>query len=143
MRVSDLRYERDIRKHNLAKWMIAHGARTNTLTRWTGLSRYRVQALFRDYHSVPGDNRRRGISPFQSSYFGRSRGLELESLAFAFIAFEMQVIPEAVLADARRSLPDVARGERMMMAFELYLALVPNAQISLERAILFVTELAE
>ena len=142
MRVSENRYERDVRKHRLAKWMIAHGARTHTLTQWTGLSRYRVQALFRSYHETR-DNRRRGISPFQSAYFGKSLGLEAESLAFAFIAYEMDVIPEPVVIDARRALPGLARGERLMMAFEMYRALVPEAHISLERAILFVIELSE
>lgn len=143
MRVSENRYEKDIRKHSLAKWMIAHLARTRTLTQWTGLTRYRVQTLFRSYLKTTEDTRRRGISPFQPAYFGKSLRLESESLALAFIAFELQVLPDTILPNARRSLPDVARGERLMMAFELYRALVPDARISLEHAILFITELAE
>src|ERR1700730_2362422 len=121
MRVSDNRYERDMRKHNLAKWMISQGARTHTIIEWTGLSRYRVQALSRRYQNrAPGDHRRRGISPFQAAYFGRSTSLELETLVLAFIALEMKVIPPNVVPDARNSLPELARGERLVDALEWY-----------------------
>jgi hypothetical protein len=144
MRVSDNRYEEDLRKHNLAIWMIGHGARTRTITRWTGLNRQRVQRLARRYQdSEPGDHRRRGISPFQSAYFTNSETLEAESLALAFIASELQVIPSGSLPDQPRSLPELARGERLVMAYEWYRALVPEAQISLERAVLFITELMD
>jgi hypothetical protein len=64
-------------------------------------------------------------------------------MALAFIALEMDVIPTEIVPDARDSLPVLARGERLMMAYEWYRALVPAAQISLERAILFIIELAE
>jgi hypothetical protein len=143
MRISENRYERDIRKHSLAKWMIAHLARTKTLTQWTGLTRYRVQTLFRNYLKTNQGTRRRGVSPFQPAYFGRSLRLESESLALAFFAAELDVLPDSILPNARRALPDVARGERLMMAYELYRAAVPDARISLEHAILLLVELAE
>jgi hypothetical protein len=144
MRVSDNRYEEDLREHNLAMQMIAQGARTRTIMRWTGLSRHRVQMLARRYEtSRPGDHRRRGISPHQSTYFSQSETLQAESLALAFIASEMQVIPSRPLAGAPCSLPDVARGERLILAYQWYRALVPEPQISLERAILFITELVD
>lgn len=144
MRVSDHRYDPDRRKHALALWMISHGARTRTITQWTGLSRARVQKLARRFAAAsPGDHRRRGVSPCDAGYFGHSERLEAESLALAFIASEMQVLPEAVLPDARRGLPDLDRGERLRMAYEWYQSLVPDAQISLERTILFLIELAQ
>jgi hypothetical protein len=135
MRISENRYENNIRKHSLAKWMIAHLARTKTLTQWTGLSRYRIQMLFRSYLNTNQGIRRRG--------FSESQRLESESLALVFFAFELNVMPDSILLNARRALPDVARGERLMLAFELYRAIVPDARISLERAILLLTELAE
>lgn len=144
MRVSDNRYEEDLREHNLAMQMIAQGARTRTIMRWTGLSRHRVQMLARRYEtSRPGDHRRRGISPHQSTYFSQSETLQAESLALAFIASEMQVIPSQPLPGAPCSLPDVARGERLILTYQWYRALVPEPQISLERAILFITELVD
>lgn len=143
MRVTDDRYERDIRKHSLAKWMISYGARTRTIIRWTGLTRYRVQALSRRYAPTVGDHRRRGVSPFQSAFVGKSLNLELEALAWAYIAFELRVIPTRTLPDARRLLPNLNTGWRLMFAYEIYIALVPDAHISLERAILLVIEFAE
>ena len=144
MRVSDNRYERDIRKHNLARRMLLYGARTRTITRWTGLSRYRVQALSRRYqHLEQGDYRRRGISPHTVAYFAQSASLELESLALVFIALEMRAVPPELVPNARASLPDLIRGERLLDAFDWYRRLIPSPQISLERAILLVLEFAE
>jgi Flagellar transcriptional activator (FlhC) len=142
VRVSDNRYEHDIRKHNLAKWMVSCGARTKTVTQWTGLPRHRVQALSRRYQNKVGDHRRRGISPFQTAFFGKSLLLETESLVFTFLACELQVLPEQGFPEARRHLPGLDRGERLKSAYELYLALVPDTSISLERAILLVVEFA-
>jgi hypothetical protein len=142
MRASDDQYQRDFDKHDLAIWMIEHGARTRTVNAWTGLSRYRVQALSRRYDTRTGDHRRRGVSPFQSAYFAKSLTLEAESLTFALIALGLKVIPPTKLPEARRVLPDAERGARLMFAYEIYRALVPKGQISLERAILFVIELA-
>jgi len=144
MRVSDHRYDQDRRKHNLAMWMISQGARTRTVTEWTGLSRYRVQKLARRYAGArPEDHRRRGISPFHPGYFGRSRSLEAESLAFALMAAEMDVLPHEVLPEARRTLPELDRGERLRRAYEWHRAIVPEAKISLEHAILFLIELGQ
>src|SRR5690242_15431227 len=141
MRISDDRYESDSRKHALAKRMISHEARTGTVSQWTGLSPYRVQQLSRHYIPTRGTYRR-GISPSQTDFFKRSPEIEAESLAFVYIAVEMQVIPEQISPNARHALPELERGERLVDAFENYRALVEVPHISLERAILLVFEYA-
>jgi hypothetical protein len=143
MRLSDDRYESDRRKYTLALSMIEHGARVRTVTQWTGLSKYRVQTLTQSYESTTRTRRKRGESPSQPAYFSKSISLARESAALAYIALQMQAIPPAVVADARSSLPGLVRGERLMNAFELYRALLPEGLISLEYAILLITELAE
>jgi Zn-finger nucleic acid-binding protein len=143
MRLSDDRYENDRRKYLLALSMIEHGARIGTVMQWTGLSKYRVQTLSHSYASATRIHRNRGESPSQPSYFSKSLELARESMALAYIAVQMRVIPEAIVPDARRSLPGLACGERLMGAFEVYRALLPGALISLEYAILLITELAE
>jgi hypothetical protein len=143
MRLSDDRYDNDRRKYVLALSMIEHGARIGTVMKWTGLSKYRVQTLSHSYASATRTRRNRGESPSQPSYFSKSLELARESMAFAYIAVQMRVIPEAIVPDARRSLPGLASGERLMGAFEVYRALLPGALISLEYAILLITELAE
>jgi hypothetical protein len=143
MRATDNRYESEFRKLDLAKWMMSYGARTKTITTWTSLGRHRVQALSRRYENKVGDHRRRGVSPFQTAFFGKSLLLESESLALTFIASELRIIPGGVYPDARRMLPNVARGERLAWGYELYRGLVPDHNISLERAILLVIKFAE
>jgi hypothetical protein len=143
MRLSDDRYEADRRKYTLALSMIEHGARIRTVTQWTGLSKYRVQTLTQSYESSTRTRRKRGESPSQPAYFSKSIRLARESTALAYIAVQMQAIPAAVVSDARASLPGLTRGERLMSAFEVYRALLPDALISLEYAILLITELAE
>jgi hypothetical protein len=142
MRPSDPRYEGYASQHDLAMVMRSKGARLNTVMRWTGLTRYRVQKLTRFYQqSAPDDHRRRGISPSQSAYFAKSLRLEAESLAFALIAYELKVIPDKTAGAERNSLPDVERGWRLIWAYAAYERWVPGAQIGLERAILLVRAL--
>ncbi len=143
MRLSDDRYESDRRKYTLALSMIEHGARIRTVTQWTGLSKYRVQTLTQSYESTTRTRRKRGESPSQPAYFSKSITLTRESMALAYIALQMQAIPPGVIPDARTSLPGLLRGERLMSAYELYRALLPDGLISLEYAILLITELAE
>ena len=142
MRASDLRYERESRQHDLAIAMRAQGARLGTVVQWTGLARYRVQSLARYYerHSQ-GDTRRRGISPSQTAFFSKSLRIESESLAFALIAFEHDVIP-AGTEDILRVLPDVERGWRLIKAYETYVRMIPAVHIDLERAVLLIGELS-
>jgi len=143
MRISDDRYDRDLRRYNLAWRMIQHEARTTTIVLWAGLSKYRIQTLFRAYQKAGESTRHRGVSPFQPAYFSRSLTHECESSALAYVALQMDIIPTEIVPDAPLSLPSLARGERLLNAFELYRALIPNSKISLEHAVLLMTELAQ
>ena len=143
MRLFDKRYESHLRKYTLALSMIEHGARICTVTRWTGLSKYCVQNLTKSYGSKTRIKCKRGDPPSQPAYFSKSLEVARESMAFAYIALQMQALPPGVVPDARVSLPGIVQGERLMSAFELYRALLPEATISLEYAILLIIELAE
>jgi hypothetical protein len=123
--------------------MIEHGARIGTVTHWTGLSKYRIQTLSQSYESATRTRRKRGESPSQPAYFLKSLTLARESMALTYIALQMHAIPETRVPDARRSLPGIVRGERLMSAFEVYRALLPEGLISLEHAVLLIIELAE
>ena len=143
MRLFDNRYESHRRKYTLALSMIEHGARIRTVTQWTGLSKYCVQNLTQSYGSTTRIRCNRGRSPSKPAYFFKSLEVARESMALAYIALQMQAIPAGVVPDARASLPGIVRGERLMSAFEVYRALLPEALISLEHAILLIIELAE
>jgi hypothetical protein len=143
VRISDDRYARDMRRYDLARRMIEHEARTATIIEWTGLTKYRIQTLFRRYEDLGEHTRHRGVSPSQTAFFSRSLSLECESTALAYIELEMDIIPPVIVPDASRSLPGLARGERLVNAFEWYRLLIPQARISLEHAVLLAKELAQ
>jgi Flagellar transcriptional activator (FlhC) len=143
MRHVDDRYHGESRQHDLAVWMLRRGARTHTIMKWTLLPRYRIQALSRRYGPGEGDERRRGISPSQLAFFASSLVLESESAMLASLFIAMGAIPEHIVTDARTTLPNVARGEKLMWAYELYLTQVGETHLSLERAVLLGLEVAE
>ena len=99
--------------------------------------------LNKSYESTTRIRRNRGRSPSNLAYFLKSLEVARESVALAYIALQCQAIPAAVVPDARASLPGIVRGECLMNAYEVYRALLPDAHISLEHAILLIIELAE
>jgi hypothetical protein len=131
------RFELRRRNYDLAQRMIVFGARTATVMHWTGLSEYVVKEIGRRY--VPSEciPARRKIS-FSKRTVTASPRLEAEILAFVYLAMEVDVIPAQMVSDARQNLPSLARGERLMEAFECYAALVPMGQLTLEQAIALV-----
>ena len=142
MRISDDRYARDLRRYDLARRMIEYEARTTTIAEWTGLTKYRIQTLFREYTQLGEHTRHRGLSPFQPAFFSRSLLHECESSALAAIELDMEIIPAQIMPEAAKWLPGLARGERLLNAFDLFRALVPETKISLEHAVLLAKELA-
>jgi hypothetical protein len=143
VRLSADRSEGERRQYTLALSMVEHGARLRTITQWTGLSKFQIYNLSQSYASATRTRCKRGISPYQPAYFSKSLKIARESAAFAYIALQMQAIPDGVVPDAAHSLPSVTRGECLMSAFEVYRALLPDPLISLEHAILLITELAQ
>jgi Flagellar transcriptional activator (FlhC) len=141
MRTSENRYAKDQRRRELAALMIANEARTQTIVDWTGLSRYQIQTMFREYDEFSGHPRHRGVSPFQPAFFSKSLQHECESAALAAVELEMSIILPSPTLSAAKSLPGLARGERLLNAFGLFRVLVPDARISLEHAVLLASEL--
>jgi hypothetical protein len=141
MRTSENRYAKDLRRRELAALMIANEARTQTIVDWTGLSRYQIQTMFREYDEFSGHPRHRGVSPFQTAFFSRTLQHECESAALAAVELEMSIILPSPTPSGANSLPGLARGERLLNAFQLFRVLVPDARISFEHAVLLASEL--
>ena len=108
MRLSADRYEGERRQYTLALSMVEHGARMGTISQWTGLSKFQIYNLSHTYASATRTPCKRGVSPYQPAYFSKSLKLARESAAFAYIALQMQAIPESVVPDAARSLPSIS-----------------------------------
>jgi len=142
MRISDVRYSRDLRRYQLAWRFIQHRARTRTIERWTGLSMYRLRTLYDSYAAgVASRERMRGVAPHQVSYFWRSAQLRSEAAVLAGFLAAYGVFPEVPERASAESLASVGRGERLIRAYEEFKASWPEAQSTLEHAILLLTEL--
>ena len=145
MRVSNDRYSRDLRSIDLARRMLGHEARTQTIRAWTGLTGDRVRNLARSHGSEASRAARRLRGPSPSCLpallsTGRARG---EAAAAAGLCRVLEVLPEKPAPNARVALPGLVRGERLLAAFEMFREVIPQARLTLEQLVLLVFALAE
>jgi hypothetical protein len=145
MRISEDRYSREQLSLQLALRFLEHEARTQTIRRWTGLSDDRIRKLYRSYatHAPRYVRRRRGKSPHQVAYFGRSLRIQQETVWLASLLSLFGVIPPEPSLDEGSALAGVARGVLLCDAFEYFQALIPASQISFEHAVFLATTLAQ
>lgn len=144
MRVYDDRYLRDRRALDLAVRLLGHGARTNTISRWTGIPERRVRTLQRSYvREIAGvpPKRPRGRSPYRVELLIRSPRQREEVTCLVRICHKAGVFPEIYHAAATRMLAGIDRGERLCEAFESFRHQRPNSRISIEHSLLLITEL--
>ena len=138
MRFTDDRYSGERSQFELALRMIGHEARTRTIRQCTGLSDDRIRKLYSTYFQNGGHasiKRRRGKSPRQVSRFvknpdNQSQATTLVALYAAGLL--IRIDDGAVLPRWPR--PDVEFGHRLCRAFETYLLLHENPQLSFEWA---------
>jgi hypothetical protein len=145
MRVSNDRFERDMRRFNLAIRMLGQEARLRTVCLWTGLSSDRVSNLsqMRELKEVQHGQRRRGPSPSEVARFLTNASFRSEVDAVAGILWLEGLIPSEPIVSARRTFPNVPRGERLCASLEFFRGIVPNARLSLEQVALLLIALVE
>jgi hypothetical protein len=138
LRISDARYDRDLRRYRLAWWMIRHEVRTGTVALWSGLSIYRVKA-FREAYAGGGETSHRGPSPYRVGQFWSSLQSRTETSILAGFLSIYGVLPEP--GAAPDPLETIDRGERLCRAYDEFAALWPSAELKLEHSILLLGEL--
>lgn len=145
MRVSNDRYSRELRSFELARRMLANEARTQTIRAWTGLSGDRVRTLARSHGSDPSRaaQRHRGPSPKSLYALLSTARARQEAAAAAGLCRVLEVFPEKCVPNARKALPGLLRGERLLTAFEILRGVIPQARLSLEHLVLLVLAMAE
>ena len=144
MRVSEERYSRDLRRLNLATTLLRHRVRSGLVMQWTGLPDRRLRTLRgREGHSGegPAQSRHRGPPPRALSVFFQTAALRSEASAIAVLCQVYEVLPLARGPEALKRLPTVGRGERLCLAYEAYLAVVPDPKYSLEQVFLLLDAL--
>ncbi|MCP4300399.1 MAG: hypothetical protein GY783_07430 [Gammaproteobacteria bacterium] len=139
MRLTDDRYSGERKQFELALRMIRHEARTRTIRECTGLSDDRIRKLYATYFRDSGNTavkRRRGKSPRQVTHYVRNpeNQLQATTLVALFCAGLLVRIDTEDQVHARWPRPDVEFGHRLCRAYETYLLLHENAQLSFEWA---------
>jgi hypothetical protein len=145
VRLTDNRYTRDLLRYRLAIRLLQLQARTRTIERWTGLSMYRIRTLRAYAADLPeqrGNHPLRGVSPHQPGYFFRSAALRTEAAVLAGFLQVFGVVPAERIDNADRALPGLTRGIRLCRAYEQFRSCAPDTQITIEYAILLLTEIA-
>ena len=138
------RYRQHQRMWDLAWRMLAHDARTGTVSQWTGLSERRVRALVQRYTS-PSDTdvkRPRGKSPYKIDALLRPPLLRAEAALFAQTCIDANYFNLEAIPGPEVALPDVDRGEELCAAYEAFKAHFPSSSLTIEQALLVLTALA-
>lgn len=144
MRVSESRYTRDLRRINLAQRMIQHEVRTYWICQWAGISDERVRNLVKSYdQSRAGVARHRGPPPKVFTPLLRTSAMRAEASALAGLASALYLVPSSPVPNARKALPAVELGERLVYVYELYKFIVPAPKLTMDLFILLVVNLAE
>jgi len=136
MRISEDRYSRDLRRLNLAEWLIRLEVRTQWICAWTGLSHHRVRNLYRSYDKSSGEvPRHRGPSPNRLATYLRSPVLRAEASAIGGLARVFEVVPPKPAPNAWRDRANLEAGERLCTVFELYRQIVPHSRFTMDQFI--------
>jgi len=135
MRLTDDRYSGERSQFELALRMIRHEARTRTIRSCTGLSDDRIRKLYATYFRDTGNTvvkRRRGKSPRQVTRYVKTpeNQLQATTLVALFCAGLLVRIDGDDRVHACWPRPDVEFGHRLCRAYETYLLLHENANLS-------------
>lgn len=134
---------RDSRRYQLALRLMAHQARTGTISAMTSLSRHQQEAL-RQRWGVTEDTRRRGPSPSSLGRFTHSPRARSEGAVLAAFCRIYGLLPLASPAGLpRRKLLTLELGERLCDTYETYRACFPRSELEIEELLSFVLGIAE
>jgi hypothetical protein len=139
MRFTDDRYSGERSQFELALRMIRHEARTRTIRECTGLSDDRIRKLYTTYFQNSGTSgikRRRGKSPRQITRFVKNSQNQIQAttLVALFVAGLLVRIDQDDAVHPCWPRPDVEFGHRLCRAYETYLLLHQEPQLSFEWA---------
>jgi hypothetical protein len=135
-------FSRDLKRIEIARRMVCHQARTQTITQFTNITRNRLAAL-RKRWCVSQESRRRGPPPRSIATFLRTPRARSEAAAIASlcIAFDALTIP--VPGGSRTTRPPLVLADRLCETYEAYLACIPDSKIEFEELLLLAHELAK
>ena len=130
---------RDCRRCELARRLVLHQARTQTITALTNLSRHQLAQL-RRRSSIPESTRPRGPSPRSLMRFTHSPRARGDGAALAVFCRAYSVLPAQAPRHNRLTLEF---GEKLCATYEAYNACFPQAEISIEELLSLVLGIAD
>lgn len=125
----------DVRRLSLAKRLVMHRARTQTIYELTGLTRHRLSRLRRRWN-VPEDSRQRGPSPSSFSVFFRSTITWEEATSAALICRLSGVLTTRLSTPTSKYVGTLEVGERLCEAYEAFCACIPDHKLEFEHILL-------
>ena len=135
MDISEDPDDRDLRRRQLAKRLVSHHARTQTIYAFTGYTRHRLATL-RKRWGVPPEERHRGPSPTSFSVFFRSpRARNVATVAAVICTLLGATRPGFGPKSSRRSL-DLRFGEQLCEVHEALRACFPDVELEFEQVML-------
>lgn len=134
--------DRDLRRRQLAKRLVSHHARTQTIYAFTGYTRHRLATL-RKRWGVPPEERHRGPSPTSFSVFFRSpRARDVATTAAVICKLLGATRPELATRPSRRAL-DLDFGEQLCEVHEALKACFPDVELEFEQILLLAIGLSK
>jgi hypothetical protein len=132
--VTDDRLGGYFRRYQVALRMMSHGARSQTVVEWSGLTRDQLVTQRRRWGFDP-EERRRGPAPSAFHVFFASRRQQGEATLFVSLCRMLGVFPARVGEEAAAALPGIENGELLCEALEAFREWQPEAKLNIERAI--------
>jgi hypothetical protein len=133
--------ERDMRRRHLAKRLVSHRARTQTIYEFTGFTRHRLENLRRRW-GVLAEERHRGPSPSSFAEFFRT-SKSLQAATAAAVLCDLLGVLRHLNAGAKRGVMTLELGEQLCYAYEALQAAFPHLNIEFEHLVLLACGLAE
>jgi hypothetical protein len=142
LHVTDDQIGRYFRRRQLGLRLLAHGARTQTVQAWSGLTRDQLVTLRRRW-AITARDRRRGPSPSSFDVFFRSSRACNRAALLAGLFHIVGAVSSKRGRNAVERLPSVENGELLCETFELLREWEPSADIDLEQAVLLAVGVVE
>jgi hypothetical protein len=139
MNYMDDPFSRDLRRIEVARRMVFHQVRTQTIVDYTSLTRNRLATLRRRW-CVAENSRRRGPPPRSMAVFLRTPWARSEAAAIISLCFAFDALPQHVSKDSAAHSPLVT-ADRLCEAFEAFRTWIPQSKIEFEELLLLATEL--
>jgi hypothetical protein len=115
--------------------MMTHGARSQTVCAWSGLTRDQLVTQRQRWGFDP-DERRRGPAPTALHVFFKSKRHRSEAALFASMCRIVGAIPLRSGRPEVKRLPNLENGELLCEALEAFREWLPEAELEFEHAVL-------